>query len=246
MPRRRPHLFSGGDGDDPARRRRGLHYVASTGAARGARAGETVALPRPFFFFLFFVLGVAQVFPVLTCVCRPSFAVARLSPSRTKSLLTTLRTGGSLRRRLAHSSPCAYLLCLADRLHEIPNPDPREKLEHTRMQACVDTSSQHPSFLQCLLLPFRLLPPWVERHSRTCWRSTCSATARSSSGRSGASWCSRGWLCTLLAGNVIIADTHELPLSSAVRFLSEERLARASVFECSCKLAGFSGGAWPA
>lgn len=211
MPRRRPHLFSGGDGDDPARRRRGLHYVASTGAARGARAGETVALPRPFFFFLFFVLGVAQVFPVLTCVCRPSFAVARLSPSRTKSLLTTLRTGGSLRRRLAHSSPCAYLLCLADRLHEIPNPDPREKLEHTRMQACVDTSSQHPSFLQCLLLPFRLLPPWVERHSRTCWRSTCSATARSSSGRSGASWCSRGWLCTLLAGNVIIADTHELP-----------------------------------
>lgn len=52
-------------------------------ARLGARGLVRLLLSLVLFFLLFFVLGVAQIFPVLTCVCSPSFAVARFSTSRT-------------------------------------------------------------------------------------------------------------------------------------------------------------------
>lgn len=65
----------------------------------------------------------------------------------------------------------------------------------------LSTSLRAPfSVVTVILSSLRLLLPWVEQRSRTCWRSTSLATARSSSEKWGAASCSRGWRCTLLAG----------------------------------------------
>lgn len=121
MPRRRPHLFSGGDGDDPARRRRGLHYVASTGAARGARAGEAG--------YLFALISgdtssvlISGRYVDLPCSRKrthPPFAIATYSPSPASHLLLCAREAAGGAAGTGETDPC---LCI----YSIPHSPPDE------------------------------------------------------------------------------------------------------------------------